>query len=74
MAGIKAISDLAEIDLDVGCAYLCTWGADCEPAHDIFDKVKVGENPDPEDDRVVLTVRHDGESINENFCFFLRRA
>src|SRR6185436_17512096 len=37
----SVIATFANSIIDQGIAYLCAWGPDCEPVHDIFDEVQV---------------------------------
>ncbi len=46
-----------------GCAYLCTWGPDCERVHDIMDQEVVGENPLETYVRCMMTTWHEKESL-----------
>ncbi len=41
-----------------GCAYLCTWGPECERVHDIMDQEVVGENPPDTYVGCVMTTWH----------------
>lgn len=49
--------------LRYGCAYLCTWGPDCERVHDVMDEEVVGENPPETDVGCVMTTWHDKDSL-----------
>ena len=39
--------------IDLGCAYFCVWGPDCERVHDTMDRLVIGDNP-PETLRLTL--------------------
>jgi hypothetical protein len=57
--------------LDLGCAYLCTWGPDCERVHDIMDELVVGNNPPESDVGDVMTTWHADDLLEEALAFFL---
>ncbi len=57
--------------LQLGCAYLCTWGPDCERVHDIMDAEVVGNNPPQSDFGCVMTTWHAEESLRDALSFFL---
>jgi hypothetical protein len=56
--------------LQLGCAYLCTWGPDCERVHDIMDEEIVGDNPPQSSWGYVMTTWHSKESIADALDFF----
>ena len=68
---VEEISRVAEILLDAGCVYFCTWGSGCERVHDVIDEVIVerevdgGFSPAPDDDRCILTTWHDREPLEQ---------
>ena len=68
---VKAVSRVADLLLDSGCVYLCSWGLGCERVHDIMDETVVGPDPDPGDDYCVMTTWHDNETLEEALGFFL---
>jgi hypothetical protein len=57
--------------IDLGCAYYCTWGPDCERVHDIMDQQVIGENPPATDIGCLMTTWHAQESLAEAVDFFL---
>jgi hypothetical protein len=57
--------------LQLGCAYLCAWGPDCERVHDIMDERVVGENPPESYIGCVMTTWHADESLEEALWFLL---
>ena len=56
--------------LRFGCAYLCTWGPDCERVHDIMDQEVIGENPPDTYVGCVMTTWHEKESLTEALEYF----
>jgi hypothetical protein len=57
--------------IDLGCAYFCTWGPDCERVHDIMDEQVIGRNPPATDVGCLVTTWHAKESLAEAVDFFL---
>lgn len=57
--------------LRLGCAYLCTWGPDCERVHDVMDSVAVGDNPPTRHAGCVMTTWHANDSLDEALDYFL---
>jgi hypothetical protein len=57
--------------IDLGCAYLCTWGPECERVHDIMDDQTMGENPPASEIGCLMTTWHAKESLAESVDFFL---
>jgi hypothetical protein len=57
--------------IDLGCAYFCAWGPDCERVHDIMDEQVIGENPPATDIGCLMTTWHAKESLAEAVDFFL---
>jgi len=57
--------------LEHGCAYLCTWGPDCERVHDAMDRCVVDNDPPNSSRGTVMTTWHDQESLEEALDFFL---
>ena len=53
-----------------GCAYLCTWGPDCERVHDVMDQAVVGENPPDTYLGCVMTTWHEKESLIDALEYF----
>jgi len=63
------LGELCSQLLKLGCAYLSTWGPDCERVHDIMDKVADAESNITSG--VVMTTWHDDESLSEALWYFL---
>ena len=61
----EAISEFCSRLLQLGCAYLCTWGPDCERVHDIMDEIVIGGNPPNSEVGDVMTTWHAKESLEE---------
>ncbi len=57
--------------IDLGCAYYCAWGPDCERVHDIMDGLVVGDNPPETYIGCLMTTWHAKESMAEAVDFFL---
>jgi hypothetical protein len=57
--------------LQLGCAYLCVWGPDCERVHDIMDEEIVGDNPPQSYLGCVMTTWHAKDSLKDSVSFFL---
>jgi hypothetical protein len=57
--------------IDLGCAYFCTWGPDCERVHDIMDEQAIGENPPATDIGCLMTTWHAKESLAKAVNYFL---
>jgi hypothetical protein len=57
--------------LHAGCAYLCTWGPDCERVHDIMDEQIVGDNPPHSYAGAVLTTWPAEEPLERAIWYFL---
>jgi hypothetical protein len=57
--------------IDLGCAYFCVWGPDCERVHDIMDEEVIGDNPPATDLGCLMTTWHARESLAEALDFFL---
>jgi hypothetical protein len=57
--------------IDLGCAYYCAWGPDCERVHDIMDELVVGDNPPETYIGCLMTTWHAKESLAETVDFFL---
>jgi hypothetical protein len=55
----------------LGCAYLCTWGPDCQRVHDIMDEEIVGDNPPDTKWGDVMTTWHEKDSLEDALHFFL---
>jgi len=68
---VEAISEFCSHMLQLGCAYLCTWGPDCERVHDIMDELIVGGNPPESYIGCVMTTWHAQDSLEEALEFFL---
>lgn len=64
------ISHAAEILLKEGNLYFCTWGPDCQRAHDIYDEVIVIN----EIQYLVMTTWHEDESLDDALWFVLNLA
>jgi hypothetical protein len=56
--------------LELGCAYLCTWGPDCERVHNIMDGEDVRLHPPTPDSGCVMTTWHAGETLDRALWFF----
>jgi hypothetical protein len=65
--------DAAERLINAGVVYVCTWGADCERVHDLFDEAEVGDGAI---DRgfTLMTTWHSGQSLAEAVDYFLGAA
>jgi hypothetical protein len=57
--------------LQLGCAYLCAWGSDCERVHDMMDEEIVGDNPPQSYIGCVMTTWHAKDSLTDALSFFL---
>ena len=57
--------------IDLGFAYFCTWGPDCERVHDIMNQQVIGENPPATDIGCLMTTWHAKESLAEAVDYFL---
>ena len=57
--------------INLGCAYFCVWGPDCERAHDIMDEEAIGDNPPATDIGCLMTTWHAKESLVAAVDFFL---
>jgi hypothetical protein len=55
----------------LGCAYLCTWGPDCERVHDLMDREVVGRNPPDTYLGCLMTTWHAKDSLADAVDFFL---
>jgi len=56
--------------IDLGCAYFCAWGPDCERVHDIMDEQAIGDNGSAADIGCLMTTWHAKESLLEAIEFF----
>jgi len=57
-----------------GMVYLCSWGADCERVHDLFDSAIVENDPDETDKSVKMTTWLNNMSLDEAAWHFLNVA
>ena len=73
-ASVGEISALAQRLLDAGAVYVCTWGQDCEPVHDIFDEERDRRSGADAGSAVVMTTWHDNESLADVLGFVLAAA
>ncbi len=64
----SAIRALARALVNAGCVYFCTWGPDCERAHDIIDEVCFYIVPP------IMTTRHAKETLEQALWFFAFNA
>lgn len=55
----------------LGCAYLCSWGLDCERVHDIMDREVIGSNPPDSYLGCLMTTWHPKESLAKVVDYFL---
>ena len=69
--GVKEISQFCGHLVRLGCAYLSTWGVDCERVHDIMDEIIVGDNPPETDIGCLMTTWHAKDSLEEALEFFM---
>lgn len=60
--------------LDQGAAYVCTWGPECERVHDRVDDARDAGVSVADDDAVVPTTWHAGESLDQALWFALYAA
>jgi hypothetical protein len=60
--------------ISLGCAYLCTWGPDCERVHDVMDELVVGDNPPQTYLGCLMTTWHAKDSLEDALHFFLYAA
>ncbi len=60
--------------IDLGCAYFCAWGPDCERVHDIMDRLVIGDNPPQTDIGCLMTTWHPRDTIAKAVFFFLSCA
>ena len=67
----EEISEFCSHLIRLGCAYLCTWGPDCERVHDIMDETVVGDNPPDTYRGCLMTTWHAQDSLVEAVDFFL---
>lgn len=57
--------------LQLGCAYLCTWGSDCERVHDIMDEQVIGSDPPRTYLGCVMTTWHTNDTLKDVLRYFL---
>jgi len=62
------IRRFSEDAVDSGCAYVCTWGTNCELVHDLFDLASIAA------DRFVMSSWHNDDSLAEAVYFALTDA
>jgi len=67
----EELEAFASILLELGCAYLCAWGPDCERVHDAMDNCVVGDSPPKSYKGCVMTTCHQEETLEEALEFFL---
>ncbi len=60
--------------LNLGIAYLCTWGPDCERVHDVFDLVVVQQQSQQEREYAIMTTWHSHESLDQALWYALEVA
>jgi len=60
--------------LEKKIAYLVAWGPGCSRVHDRFDLAEVEREVEGGEAPTVMTSWHDGESLEEAFCYFLFTA
>jgi hypothetical protein len=65
----EEINTTANILFSKGLIYVCTWGPECERAHDIFDEVYVCEELDRHRE-LFMSTWHTRETLNEALEFF----
>lgn len=62
----EALATFSTSFVRAGCSYFCSWGPDCERAHDIFERQCLDIDP------VIMTTWHADEPLDEAIWFFLR--
>ncbi len=67
----EQISALCSRLIQLGCAYLCSWGPDCERVHDIMDRTVIGSDPPKTYLGCLMTTCHAKESLAEAVDYFL---
>ena len=60
--------------ISIGCAYLSTWGPDCERVHDVMDDVDLGSRPHETYLGCLMTTWHAKDSLEDALHFFLYAA
>jgi hypothetical protein len=70
----QEIEYVADKLLNMGLAYLCAWGPDCERVHDLFDAEAESTNEKLTGDDVVMTTWHSEETLAQALWFFLHAA
>jgi hypothetical protein len=70
-AGKDDVSAFCSRLIELGCAYYCAWGPDCERVHDIMDELVIGDNPPRTYIGCLMTTSHAKESLAEAVDFFL---
>ena len=54
---------------------MCAWGPGCDRVHHLFDIAFAGDGSrDLEEDGVLMTTSHEGESLDEALWFFVTTA
>jgi hypothetical protein len=66
-----AIATFCSHLLQLGCAYLCTWGPDCERVHDIMDQEVVYGHQWDQSMGCVMTTWHADDTLQSALDFFL---
>lgn len=67
----EGLCDFCSRLLHLGCAYLCSWGPDCERVHDRMDDMVVGAHPPQTYLGCVMTTWHADDSLQSALDFFL---
>jgi hypothetical protein len=57
--------------LQLGCAYFCAWGPDCERVHDFMDREALHVVPQPYGSAVVMTTWHANDDLESALNFLL---
>jgi hypothetical protein len=60
--------------VEMGLAYLCAWGPDCERVHDLFDIAAGPKNDKLSGDDVIMTSWHARDTLVEALWFFVHAA
>jgi hypothetical protein len=68
------IQSFADLLINNGIAYLCTWGPDCERVHDLMDIAIVQREIKEEIKYPIMTTWHNDESLDDALWFMLEVA
>ena len=64
------IAGLCSHLLQLGCAYFCAWGPDCERVHDLMDQENISAHP-MGDRGVLMTTWHANDDLQDALFFLL---